>query len=252
MYFNTREYLERIRFYGDPAVDLQTLKALHKCHIFNVPFENLDIHFGKPIYLNVAYLWEKIIERNRGGICYELNALFYTLLKKLGFKAKMISGRVLGANGKYKEEFDHMAIIVDLQQSWLVDVGFGDSFLEPIRIGLESHQRDSSGFYKIVRHDQKYLRLCRSEDGINFNVLYIFTLKSRKLEDYYDMCQFHQTSPESLFTQKRLCTMPKANGRVTFKDLKIIETVNGIKTKQVIANNEQFLKLLKQHFGICI
>lgn len=56
-----------------------------------VPFENLDIHYGKKIKLENTY--DKIVKRHRGGFCYELNGLFNELLKTLGFKTKLISAK---------------------------------------------------------------------------------------------------------------------------------------------------------------
>ena len=56
-------YLERIHYHGSLEPTLHTLCALHEAHLLAVPFENLDIHLGREIVLDVASLWTKIINR---------------------------------------------------------------------------------------------------------------------------------------------------------------------------------------------
>ncbi|HEX8536198.1 MAG TPA: arylamine N-acetyltransferase, partial [Cystobacter sp.] len=109
-----------------------TLRALHRRHIESIPFENLDIHSQRPIVLDEAAFFEKIIRQRRGGFCYELNGLFAALLRALGFQVAYLSGRV-SSDGVRDDgpEFDHLLLEVTWNGSWLVDVGFGDAFAEP-------------------------------------------------------------------------------------------------------------------------
>lgn len=44
----------------------------------------------------------------------------------------MISGRVRRQDGTFGPEFDHMALLVSLDQEYVVDVGFGDSVRSPL------------------------------------------------------------------------------------------------------------------------
>src|ERR1700690_1319067 len=78
-------YLQRIDYRGPLDASIETLGGLHLAHLCAVPFENLDIHLGRPIALDDAGLFEKIVTRRRGGFCYELNGLFAALLRELGF-----------------------------------------------------------------------------------------------------------------------------------------------------------------------
>jgi len=85
-------YLNRIGFDGAPRQRADTLRALHAAHLETVPFENLDIHLGRPIVLDEAAFFDKIVRRGRGGFCFELNGLFAALLRALGFDVTMLSG----------------------------------------------------------------------------------------------------------------------------------------------------------------
>ncbi len=133
-----QKYLSRIDF--DKTIDLnrECLSSLQKSHLLNIPFENLDIHQSRKITLDEKGLFNKIILENRGGFCYELNGFFYYLLKEFGFNVRLISGRVYDKKKGYGKEFDHMALIVFLNNTeYLVDVGFGEFVFNPFEILLE-------------------------------------------------------------------------------------------------------------------
>ena len=125
---DVKAYLERIKYRGSLALNAETLRGLQAAHLLAVPFENLSIHAKQPIVLDDDALFTKIVERGRGGFCYELNGLFAALLRALGFKVEMLSAGVANAEGGFGPDFDHMALMVTLDERWLADVGFGDSF----------------------------------------------------------------------------------------------------------------------------
>jgi N-hydroxyarylamine O-acetyltransferase len=215
----------------------------------NIPFENLDIRYGRKIHLNLNQIEHKLIANRRGGFCYELNSLFGALLMQLGFEVKMISARVFGKE-KIGREFDHLILRVSLDGEWLVDVGFGENFLEPIQLSVGKEQRDPTGIFRIVRHDSTYLKLESSKEDSAYSPKYLFSLDERQLEDFTEMCEYHQTSPDSSFTQERVCTMATENGRVTLRDDMFIETINGQKTISLVTGDEEFDRILKDRFGI--
>ena len=127
-------YLERIGYSGSATPNAQTLCKIHRAHLFTVPLENLDIGWGRDIRLDEEGFVRKIVERRRGGFCYELNGAFAVLLRALGFRVTLLSARVPSEDAKYGPEFDHLVLRVDLEEPWLADVGFGDClFLELFR-----------------------------------------------------------------------------------------------------------------------
>jgi N-hydroxyarylamine O-acetyltransferase len=143
-------YLARINYSGSIARDVQTLRALHRAHLLTVPFENLDIAAGRKIVLDEEAILRKVIEQRRGGFCYELNGAFAALLQALEFRVTLLSARVSGDQGKESPEFDHLTLRVDLDEPWLVDVGFGESFLEPLRMDLRTAQLDPAGTFRLL------------------------------------------------------------------------------------------------------
>src|SRR5438874_538763 len=97
-------YLNRIGYSGPRTPTLDTLRGLHRSHLLRVPFENLDIHSGRPIELDEERLFEKIVHHGRGGFCYELNGLFANLLREMGFPVSLLSAGVARDAGGFGPE----------------------------------------------------------------------------------------------------------------------------------------------------
>ncbi|MEQ8337975.1 MAG: arylamine N-acetyltransferase [Cyclobacteriaceae bacterium] len=212
---NIKEYLNRIEYDGEVTPGIAALRELQQKHLLSVPFENLDIHYGRPIQLDTASFYDKIITNKRGGFCYELNGLFQILLNKLGFEAKIISARVYDeGKGTFGEEYDHLVIIVDTDQSeYLVDVGFGEFAFNPLLLEPNKIQDDPRGKFIIEKGNDHYT-VSKLKEGSK-NVAYRFTDQARALSEFKGMCDYHQTSPHSHFTQKKLISKPTNKGRIT-------------------------------------
>lgn len=247
---NLEKYLSRINYKGEPKPDLSTLNELHKLHLLHIPFENLDIHYGRKISLEIEAIENKIVNENRGGFCYEMNALFCTALSQIGFDVSMISACVYESNGTFGKEFDHLALLVKLNETYLADVGFGANFIHPLKFILNEEQEDESGIYKINSlNENEFLLLFKSGEK-DFLPQYKFTIVARKLEEFEEMCEYHQLSSESHFTQNKICTKLTENGRITLSKDKFIITSNGIKQITHVASEEEFRKILLNQFGM--
>jgi N-hydroxyarylamine O-acetyltransferase len=241
-------YLSRINYRGSLDVSADTLRELHKAHLLAVPFENLDIHLGRPIILEEEKLLRKIVEERRGGFCYELNGTFAALLRALGFQTSMLSAGVARDDGTFDPPFDHMALLVELDERWLADVGFGDSFREPLRLDERGEQIQDGDAHRL-REDGGYLILERRVDN-SWKPQFRFTLEAYEFPDYDEMCRYHQTSPESPFTQRRTCSRATAEGRITLTGMRLIVTERGERQEHELANDEEWIAALREHFAI--
>ena len=247
---NINAYLKRIKHRGSLAPTAETLRDLQVAHLLTVPFENLSIHAKQPIILENDALFAKIVEQQRGGFCYEVNGLFAALLDALGFKVEMLAAEVANAEGVFGPLFDHLTLLVELEERWLADVGFGDSFVEPLRLDERSEQRQSRGAYKIVA-DNEYLILMQRDNKDEWKPQYRFTTQPYKYADYSEMCRYHQTSPQSHFTQNRVCSRLTDEGRITISGMRFITTSkNGARQERNLKSQEEFEAALHEHFGI--
>ena len=241
-------YLERINYRGSRTPSAETLRNLQVAHLLSVPFENLSIHTHEPIVLNDEALFHKIVERRRGGFCYECNGLFAALLRALGFDVSMLSAEVAKAGGGFSQPFDHMTLMVKLEETWLVDVGFGDSFLEPLKMDNSTEQIQGPESFRIVAEDQ-YLVVQRQYDH-EWKKEYRFTLQPYKYSDFEEMCRYHQTSPQSHFTQKRICSLATSDGRITLSDMRFIVTSDGVREERALSDKKEYDEILLKQFGI--
>jgi N-hydroxyarylamine O-acetyltransferase len=249
-------YLQRIN-YNDPIIPTaSTLKNIHLAHLQSVPFENLDIHLGRPIVLNLDALFEKIVMRRRGGFCYELNGLFAWLLQELGFKVTLLSASDAHQDGGFGPKFDHLTLQVECPADpsmtsvpWLADVGWGDSFREPLRLDQPNAEKlEGLRAYRIDQAGRYYIMWQRNYDG-HWEKQYRFTLDPRLFSDFEPMCQYHGTSPESHFTQHRICTLATPFGRISLDDRKLIITEDGSRQERPVSQDE-YHSILKNRFGV--
>jgi N-hydroxyarylamine O-acetyltransferase len=251
---NIETYLARLSYKETLQPSYKTLCALQAAHMRAVPFENLDIvPLHRPIRLDEASLWEKIVVRKRGGFCYELNGMYAWLLKQIGFEVTYLNARVFNRAGVMGIEFDHLALLASIPGSatrWLTDAGFGDSFIEPLRLeGGEQPQGKRA--YRLESITGGYVAWQRNYDG-SWERLYFFDLLPRTFpSDYEAACAYPQKSPESSFTRRGVISRVTPDGRVTLEPDKLILTKYGERTEQVITP-EDWPRLLSEHFGVVL
>ena len=245
-----KDYLERIGAGdADLRADHQTLRFLQRTHLLTVPFENLDIHWKRPIIPDIKRFHTKIVTERRGGFCYELNGLFNELLQALGFRTRLISARVFNG-AEHGPEFDHAAIIVSIDDGeYLADVGFGAFTAEPLRMAPGEIQNDTNGVFVIRKYNDEYIEVAKRENS-TWRSEYIFKDIERELSEFEDMCGFQQYSPESHFVKGKLCSIMTATGRKTLTDRSFIVTIGERKEETPVLSDAQFYSLLSHEFGI--
>ena len=249
MTLKTAPYLERIGYTGPTEPTAETLRELHRAHLLTVPFENLDIGLKRKIICDESRFVQKIVEQRRGGFCYEDNGAFAWLLRELGFRVTLLSARVPCEDGSLGPEFDHLALRVDLDEPWLADVGFGDCFLDPLHLTVGEEQPQYGSVFRISEKGGD-LQLERKQVGEERKLQYAFSLTPRSLGEFAGMCLYHQTSPDSPFTRKRVCSRATADGRITLTADRLIITRGGIRDEQPLKSEEAWKAALRQSFGI--
>jgi N-hydroxyarylamine O-acetyltransferase len=79
---------------------------------------------------------------------------------------------------------------------------------------------------------------------------YSFDLRPRSLDEFIPMCDYHQSSPSSHFTQKRLCSLATTYGRITLSEMKFIVTQGGIREEAVVESEAEWRAILREQFGV--
>jgi N-hydroxyarylamine O-acetyltransferase len=135
------DYLARIGAAADDPLDVLMAR-----HLETVPFENLSVHERDHVPLEDEALVGKVVDRRRGGFCYELNGAFAWLLRELGHHVAYCSARVATGDG-FSFPGDHMALIADGRT--LVDVGFGRFAVGPLDLDSRDDQPDRAGTFTV-------------------------------------------------------------------------------------------------------
>jgi N-hydroxyarylamine O-acetyltransferase len=238
------QYLVGIGVSRPAACDAAALRELHAAHLFAVPFENLSIHLGEPIALDDEQLFRKLVERHRGGFCYELNGAFSELLRSLGYEVVLLAARVFTGPQELGPPFDHLVLRVNTPEPWFADVGFGEHSLEPLRLEPGT-QADPRGVFEIVEASATDLDVLR--DGVP---QYRVEMHARELADFRAMCWYQQHSPESHFTQALACSLATPSGRVTLSERTLITTAGNDRTETTFHDDAEILEAYRTVFGI--
>ena len=245
------KYFKRIGYSGGTAPTLETLAALHTAHVFSIPFENLDVYEGRAVSLEPGAIFEKLVTRRRGGYCYEMNTLFASVLRQMGFNATDILARASNG-GAYSAKLHH-AIMVRLGDSlYLADVGYGSEGISaPLKLEFCTEQRQFADVYRFTRDNNLGCVLERGA-GDGFISMYAFKFEEALPVDIELAHYYSATHAESFFRAAPFCTMPNPSGRVTLKPslLKIRE--NGDTRECEVAGEVEFKVLLEQYFGISV
>ncbi|GAA3367233.1 arylamine N-acetyltransferase [Streptomyces sannanensis] len=243
-------YLRRIGATRPERPTADVLRELQLCHLMSVPFENLSIHLGEDIVLDETLLVEKVVDRGRGGFCYELNGAFAALLRAVGFRVELLQARASGRDGRPGIPYDHLALRVrtaDSARSWLVDVGFGDHSHHPLALDGRGEQRDPAGMFQVVETEGGDLEVLR--DG---KPQYRLETRTRELADFESGAWWHRTSPASHFTRSLVCSRLTPRGRVTLSGRTLITTVAGVRQEQHLETDAEVLATYREHFDLVL
>ncbi|XP_007883583.1 arylamine N-acetyltransferase, pineal gland isozyme NAT-10 [Callorhinchus milii] len=229
---NLPEYFARIGYQGqDDKADVETLRRIHEQHTLAIPYENLSIHCGEDIGLDLQMIYDKIVKKKRGGWCTENNGLFYWVLKEMGYDVVMLGSQVYNCeDNMYSAKVDHLVLLTTIDNKpYLSDVGFGvlKQMRQPLELTSGKDQPQLPGVYRLTEENgvwelERYGRKLQAADESYANSslfsrsphqkMYKFTLATCTLQDFQDVNLELQTSPKSLFVNKSICAVQTVEG----------------------------------------
>ncbi|REL26975.1 hypothetical protein DXX93_10585 [Thalassotalea euphylliae] len=228
------------------------LKALQEQHMKKIPFENLDVVVGRDILLSPEYLFNKIVERKRGGYCFELNLLYASLLSSLGFKPKPVMGRVWLRNPKQMPPRNHLAHLLTLEEkTYLTDVGFGALAPRvPLDINSSQEIEDGDGIVRIINTAPNQYMVQRKVAS-QWENQYSFEDIEISHDDIQIANFFMSKSESSHFYQHRFIGIFTEDGRMGLFDNKLTKRI-GINTVESsdVSTPEKWLSTLKNTFNM--
>lgn len=249
---NIEKFFKRIGFTRTPKVDYYTLAELQTKFLLSVPFENLDMHYGDGVAFGIEAAYDKIVERNRGGYCYECNSLMYAMLCELGFRVDLYSGRMTIDGPMDGPEFGHMFLKVTIDRDYLVDVGNGQSFRTPLYEDGSNEAWIPEGFtFRVGPHIDGRTVYSRSKDT-RWNSRFNYDPIARDINQFLCGREYHHTSPDSPFPKGPLATLATPHGRIFVTPKHFVELRHGEKQEIPLANESEFLECLKTKFNLVL
>jgi N-hydroxyarylamine O-acetyltransferase len=241
------------------GTDFRALETLQRAHVRNVPFENLAIT-GDPsgtgrdagVTLGIEGLYRKIVERERGGFCYELNGLFGWLLEALGFETERIAARVLDEAGNASPPANHHANVVTLDGRYLVDVGVAiPTVRRPLPLDGRVREDEVGVAWRVVESDRPDADYCTQfrEPGEDWQNRYVFRDRTVDLGFFRATCEFLATAPESPFTGDPFVTIATGSGHLKLERDRLTVREGGREREEPIDPRE-WNAVLEREFGI--
>jgi N-hydroxyarylamine O-acetyltransferase len=245
-------YLDRIGITVSPTTittDLATLTELMQAHLRSVPFENLDVFHQRPVRTDLDWSIPKLVEHRRGGWCFELNGAFGALLASLGFEIRLLGAAVL--LGGPNSTINHLCLEVMLDEPWLVDVGFGDTFIKPLALNTAAEQDGGNGWYQFIASPIG-TTLARLIDGVPA-AHYRFKRVAHRLSDFDSASDALAADEGGSFRTGQIVTrlLDESGARVTLTPdrLDVRERDGSLRSSSVVAP-EQWWPTAAEWFGV--
>ncbi|MDO4503264.1 MAG: arylamine N-acetyltransferase [Coriobacteriia bacterium] len=238
----------------DESADVELLDRLVMAHQRTISFECMDSRFQlAPIDLGIRALERKVISGNRGGYCFELNALFRTLLTEAGFDAQPVIARIVRMATGPESPLNHHGILVRIGgQLRYADVGFGGPMAAcslPVEDGSVTQScgqefqvtRASTGWWMI-----SYRRAGGDADWVD---VCLFRDEPCLPSDFLPLSWYTETHPESVFRTTLLLNRRTADGNVSLRENQFTRR-SGDAVEQSTATWAELPQLLEREFLI--
>lgn len=243
-------YLERIGHDGPIAPDRETLAALQRAHRLAIAFENLDILLGRGIVLDPDRLFDKLVTARRGGYCFEQNALFLFMLRAMGFEARPLLARVWLAATETPPRTHTLNLVTLDGGATIADVGFGGSFVPPMRLLAGEEAVTADGARHRLGEDPDHGWVLERDGGGGWERQYSFTLERVWPADLETANHFTATRPGTRFTTLRIASATTPEGYVSLVDRTLTTSRMGRSEAREIATAEDYRQRLSETFGL--
>lgn len=247
-------YCARIGYAGPRAPSLAVLRALVLAHATTIPFENIDVLLKRPVRLDTAALFAKLVRSRRGGYCFEHNLLLLEVLRAFGFRAHGLAARVQW--GRPAGEIGprtHMLLLAELAEGpHIADVGFGGlTPTAPLALAAGREQATPHEAFRLTASGAEFDLQARL--GGDWASLYRFSLQKQLAVDYEVANWFTSTYPESLFVNHLIASRAGPHGRCALFNTRLTRRpLDGVGERHVVRNAAELGEALARDFGIAL
>ena len=248
-------YLSHLNISRSPETTEDFLIALTRAHLEVVPFENLEVHYEhREPSLAASDLFHKVVDKHRGGYCFELNKLFYLLLKGLGFVCYPVPARVVHRRPEQRP-YSHRATVVEIAgRKWFCDVGFGGAGPKgAIRMDTEEVQSVFGDNFRVTADDvyPGELAIYRFDNGTPDKVLVFRDLPWMEA-DFVTLNSYYATYRNSPFVTKRILYRCKPDGWISLTQNTVTRMTNNVQQTVELQTEAEVQELLEKEFSLFV
>ena len=244
------DYFERIGWSGPASPTRETLGPLVRAHNHTIPFENLDVQLRNTLTTEVEEAYDKIVNRGRGGWCYEQNGLFGWALAEIGFDVQRVAASVMRSESGPRSHANHLTLLVSVPDDdtrWLVDVGFGGSLLHPIPFaeGAHEHSPFTVGLRQLDDGSWQFW-----EDFGEGEFSFDFEDVPADEEAMRVRCDFLQTSPEAGLFLNLVCQLRRPSAHVVLRGRVFSVRTSEGKSERLLESADDLVTTLRDEFEL--
>ena len=243
-------YLRRIGLDEPVQSDRAALYRLQRAHRLAIAFENLDIPLGRGISLEPERIFDKLVTQRRGGYCFEQNALFLGMIEAIGFAARPLLARVWLATVETPPRTHTLNLVRLDGEDLICDVGFGGSFVPPMRLADGEEVATPDGARHRLGRDDEHGWMLERDGGEGWGRQYSFTLERVWPADLEAANHFTATRPDTRFTTLRIASATTGDGYVSLVDRVLTTSRMGQSEAREIGNAEDYRRILAETFRL--
>ncbi|GAA0595535.1 arylamine N-acetyltransferase [Kribbella sandramycini] len=245
--------LRRIGFQDDGPPRVEALSRLHAAYVDQIPYESIQFQLmpGGPLDLDETA--RRIVERESGGYCFQLNGVLARLLTELGYRATMHAGGVETKTRPGDVDGTHLVLTVtglvdDPERAWLVDAGLSGGLLHPIP--LEAGSMRQEPFDLRLRRSVKTDGWRLDHDARASIVGMDFAAEPVTFERFAAQHAVLSTVPEAGFVRTAFAFRRKPKSLLTLRSLSFTETFADRTDAVVINSRADYFTLLADEFHL--
>lgn len=247
-----QKFLNRIQYEGGHTPNLENLSRLVRSHLETVPFENLDFYNNpKELSLKLEDVYNKVVVRNRGGVCFELNGLLHWALRELGYDRYPVSVRIL-MFGDESAPITHQGNIVVLDgQKYYCDVGFGGPGPKGVlHLDDRDIQRIDGDCFQVTKEGVQY-HVFREHNG-QWMPLLIFADIPSDVRDFEILLYYFTVNPASYFVTQRIVNLCTPKGSLALTNSTFTKRENESVVRRELVSEQEVAQILESEFGLIL
>ena len=248
---NVQQFLQRIGMdAGTPVVpDLALLQRVQSACVISIAYENLDILAGKPLDLSPEALFDKIVQRGRGGYCFELNGLLTYMLREMGYGVSERFARYLRGEPTVPMRRHRVTIVSLADGDYMCDIGVGEVAPRlPLKIEAGLVQQQNGETYRFERDERHGWVLWDMYHG-DWREYICFSDDEAYAVDFVQPSFYCEQHPDSIFNKAPMLAIKTPEGRRTI-DGRVYKEFCGTELRHIEENisDERMDELLQTAF----